>query len=249
MTSSLSRSDDSRNQVKDKSTSSNDFQALILDCDGVMVDSEPLSCGAWNVVFYNEFNIDVGTDYSQILGKNGPDAATYYLEKHGLPVSQELVKRLVQRKEETYFRIAKERLKPMPGIRHVIQQARTRKWVVGVASSGTRKKIEFNLREAGLYDLVDIIVGAEGSVRGKPFPDVFLEAANKLRVEPSRCVVIEDTPSGISAAKRAKMFVIALVGTLDAHDLHEADMVVHNLSEINFDEIIPDKLRKKQQLD
>ena len=231
------RSDNKHDETGDSSTDGHDFQALILDCDGVMVDSEPLSCGAWNVVFSKEFNIDIGTDYSQILGKNGSDAATYYLERHGIPISAELVRRLVQLKERTYFDLARGSLKPMKGIRQVIQQARKRGWPVAVASSGTMKKIEFNLKQVGLYDLVDVIVGAEGKIRGKPFPDVFLEAAIRIGADPCRCVVIEDTPSGISSAKKAGMFVIALAKTFATRELHEADAIINDLSEVDFDKL------------
>ncbi len=219
---------------KDSNTEHERFQALVLDCDGVMVDSEPLSCGAWNVVFYKEFKIDIGTDYSGILGKNSADAAIYYLEKHGIPITEDLVETLIRLKEKTYFELARGKLRPINGIKQLISQAREKKWPVGVASSGTIKKITFNLKEAGLYDLVDVIVGAEGENRGKPFPDVFLEVAKKMQVKPSRCIAIEDTPAGIKSAKKAGMFVIALAKTFPPGKLLSADKIVKDLMEIDL---------------
>jgi len=231
-----------------------DYEALILDCDGVMVDSEYFSCTAWNVVFFREFQIDIGDNYEEILGKNSEDTIKHYLLLYGIPINKELINRLKETKEKVYFEIANNKLQTKPGIIELIQQARDLGLKVGVASSGTKKKILFNLEQTGLRYAVDVIVGAEGEIRGKPFPDVFLTTAKKLGVRPDKCIVVEDTPAGIKAAKRAGMFVIGLAGTFPAEELKlTADLVVNSLEEIDLSFIsnkkrkILDRIQEKSQ--
>ena len=152
------------------------FSALILDCDGVIVDSEPFSCGAWNVVFRNEYGIDdIGDEYAPILGKTSRDAATYYLEKCGLEVNEIVIQRISKLKEQTYFDLAKNNLKRIEGVDNIIDQARKRGWKVGVASSGSLTKIRFNLEQVDLLHSFDAIAESREGLRGKPYPDIFLD--------------------------------------------------------------------------
>jgi len=209
-------------------------RALILDCDGVIVNSEPLSCGAWNVVFEREFGIDVGTDYQAILGGSTRAAVLHYLRKHDIPVTGERVAILSSLKEQVYLELAEGNLDPVEGVDSVIDQARNLGWKVGVASSGIPDKIRFSLEQVNLQDRFDVIVGSRPDLRGKPNPDIFLEAAKQLSVEPEQCVVVEDTPKGIQAASRAKMFVTGITTTFTAEQLIQADLVISSFSELSL---------------
>ncbi|MFX0210277.1 MAG: HAD family hydrolase, partial [Candidatus Hodarchaeota archaeon] len=189
------------------------FKALILDCDGVIVDSELLSCGAWNVLFQREYNIDIGTNYEAILGGNTRDAARYYLKKHDLELTDETIENLCTLKEQTYLELAKDKLRPIKGVERIVEQARQLGWKIGVASSGILSKIEFSLTQVGFQNRFDAISGMREGLRGKPFPDIFLETAIKLTTDPKECIVIEDTPKGIMAGKQASMSVIGITTT------------------------------------
>ncbi len=201
-------------------------EAVILDCDGVIVDSEPYSCGAWNVVFEREFGLDVGTDYTEILGKNSRDTVIHYLTRFNIPVQEELISKLSALKEQVYFELAEGQLSPIDDVQDFVTFCKERNLKLAVASSGSREKILFNLEQVHLLPYFDVIVGTDGTIRGKPHPDVFLEAARQLGVSPSKCVVIEDTPNGIVAAKSAGMFTIALTTTFPAKQLDDADLVI-----------------------
>ncbi len=208
------------------------YQAIIFDCDGVIVDSEPLSCGAWNIVFEREYGICIGTDYTQILGKNSRDTAIYYLKKHHLPVNDDIIKKLTILKEKVYLEIAEGKLQPIPGVQRFLKECKEKKLKLAVASSGTIEKITFNLKQVNLLEWFDALVGTNNQLRGKPHPDVFLEAARSLKIHPRKCIVLEDTPNGIVAAKKAEMFTIALTTTFPSNKLKQADAIFNTYDEL-----------------
>ncbi|MFX0152483.1 MAG: HAD family hydrolase [Candidatus Hodarchaeota archaeon] len=210
------------------------FKALILDCDGVIVDSEPLSCGAWNVLFQREYKLDIGTNYEAILGGNTRDAARYYLKKHDLEITDEIIEKLCALKEKTYLELAKDKLKPINGVERIFEQAKQLGWKIGVASSGIPSKIKYSLTQVGFQNRFDAITGMREGLRGKPFPDIFLETAIKLTTDPKECVVIEDTPKGIMAAKRASMLVIGITSTFPKEILNNADLIISSFQELDL---------------
>ncbi len=210
------------------------IKALILDCDGVIVDSEPLSCGAWNIVFEQEYGVDIGTNYEEILGGTSRASVDYYFKTFNLSGTEEKIQYLMRLKDEVYLEIAENKLKRVSGIDLIIKQARDLKWKIGVASSGTLKKITFNLQQVSLENEFDSIAGAEPGIRSKPFPDIFLNAAEKLNVSPSECVAIEDAPHGISAANQAGMHVIAITTSFPRKKLEEADLIIDSFSELDL---------------
>lgn len=209
------------------------YSALILDCDGVIVDSEPYSCKAWNIIFQNEYAIDIGTNYDAILGKNTRSAILHYFQKHDLQVSESIIQRLSALKEQTYLNLATGKLTTIQGVERIIEQACELDWKLAVASSGTGAKINFSLTQVSLQGQFNAIVGSEG-LQGKPSPDIFLEAAKRVATIPQDCVVIEDTPTGIMAAKRANMYVIGIASTFPWQRLEHANLVVDAFEEIDL---------------
>jgi HAD superfamily hydrolase (TIGR01509 family) len=210
------------------------YKALILDCDGVIVDSEPLSCGAWNLLFQREYQVEVGTNYDDILGGNTQDSALYYLKKHNLEITEAIIEELCVLKEQTYLELAKGKLRPNNGVEKILEQARLLGWKIGVASSGIPSKIKFSLEQVGLQNRFDTIVGMREGLQGKPSPDIFLETASRLLTEPEECIVIEDTPKGITAGKRAGMFVIGITTTFSKEILKNADLIISSFKELNL---------------
>ena len=214
------------------------YEGLIFDCDGVLVDSEPFSCGTWNVIFKEQYNIDIGTNYNAILGKNLRDAAEYYSKKYNLPNDNETLKKLAQLKEDTYYRIAEGKLNPIPGVNRIIQDAKKLNLKIAVASSGTINKINFNLSQAGFNNEFQNIISADDVKHAKPAPDIFLEAMNRLEVEPKNCIIIEDSLSGIRAAKSSGAFTIGLATTFPVENLYEADLIIKNYDELDLAHLI-----------
>ncbi|MCK5342474.1 MAG: HAD family phosphatase [Candidatus Heimdallarchaeota archaeon] len=212
-------------------------QALILDCDGVIVDSEPFSCGAWNVVFETKYQIDIGTNYNAILGKKIQDSAEYYLSKYNIPRSDELVADLIQLKEQAYIKLA-QNLQPVPGVKELIAQAKQLGWKIAVASSGSHEKIRFSLGKVDLLDVFDEIISGDDVQHGKPAPDLFLKSIAMVQAHPSECVIVEDSVMGVTAAKKSGAYTVGLVGTFPRRQLTEADLVIDHFHSLNLVDLL-----------
>ncbi len=195
------------------------MRAVIFDCDGVLVDSEALSCGALNTVFERYFDIDIGTDYTPIIGKALQDSLGYYLEKYG--VKNYDLATLIEAKEKAYRDSARGNLQSFPGAKEVLKEIKDRGIALAVASSGSLPKIRFSLTEVGFLDKFSVIASAEEVERGKPHPDVFLLAAERLGVLPEECVVIEDSVNGGRGAISAGMRVLGFPGAFGKSDFEK----------------------------
>ena len=187
------------------------IRAVIFDCDGVLVDSEDMSCHALNVVFQNEFGIDIGTDYSDIIGTSLKFSLQYYLDKFHLSTPD--LQYLGDLKENAYYTLAKNRLSSFPHCEEFIQLLLQHGFLISVASSGSLNKIQFSLDTVNLSRYFSIITSTVEVKHGKPAPDLYFLAARKLNVDPSSCLVIEDSVNGVRAANTAGMRVAGFPGT------------------------------------
>lgn len=215
--------------------SQNNIQGIIFDCDGVLVDSEKLSCGALNVIFEKYFQVDIGTDYSHVTGKSLKDGFKYYIETHHIQVPPSLdLTELYVEKDRVYQNSAKNNLQSFPGVVDLLNFLKKTTFSIAVASSGSHEKIDFNLTQAKLDSYFSIISSADEVAHGKPHPDLFLLCAQKMGVDPKHCLVIEDSVLGIKAAKAANMLAVGVTNTFAKKSLVTAgaDMIVTRLDEL-----------------
>jgi beta-phosphoglucomutase-like phosphatase (HAD superfamily) len=178
-----------------------EFGGYIFDCDGTLADTMPLHYRAWTRIvaeFGGTFPIEL---FYQLGGKPTVQILSLLRDEHGLKVSD--VHTAAERKEEYFLEMIDE-VKPIDS---VVQVAR--RWYgikpLAVASGGFRRQIERTLDALGIRLLFSAVVCVEDYVRGKPYPDPFLEAARRLNVLPTECLVFEDSPLGIQAAEAAGM--------------------------------------------
>jgi len=183
------------------------FDLVIFDCDGVLVDSEVISCRAHAVTLTRHgYPITAEQVLDRFLGVSDREARMTVEAELGrsLPADFE-----AQMKQAALQRYADE-LQLVPYIAETIAAINLPKCV---ASSGTPEKIRHGLTCAGLYDaLAPHIFSATQVSNGKPAPDLFLFAAEKMKVPPARCVVIEDSVPGITGARAAGMTVLGFYG-------------------------------------
>ena len=177
------------------------FDALIFDCDGTLVDTAPAHYSAIRHALQR-----IGRDmhsawYFDRVGLT-PDALldAYEAEDGSLPISRtELLKPYA-----VAFQDSSDKLQEV-GIVADVARAWKGKVPMAVASNGQRGNVASSLRSVGLLNLFDPLVTAEDVRQGKPAPDIFLEAAARMGVEPGRCIVLEDSKEGLAAAKAAGM--------------------------------------------
>jgi HAD superfamily hydrolase (TIGR01509 family) len=205
--------------------------AVIFDMDGVLMDSEQL----WNQS-KQEVVREVGGRWREdaptaMMGMSSPEWSRYMHDELGVPLDvQEINRAVVDRMEQHY----REELPLLPGAVECVR-ALHRRWPLALASSANREIIDFALDAAGLGGDFRATISSEEVERGKPAPDVYLEAARRLGVAADRCVAIEDSSNGVRSAAAAGMAVIAMPNEHypPAQDaLALADAVVHKLAEI-----------------
>jgi HAD superfamily hydrolase (TIGR01509 family) len=204
-------------------------QRVIFDCDGVLVDSERLCNQAMA-----DLLADLGLRFSleqtvqQFIGRSLSQCLAIIEQHLGCAPPQDLRSRLAQR-----TRVALELgLTAMPGIEVVLD---TLAWPSCVASNGNRAKMDFTLGHTGLLPrFAGRMFCADDVAQPKPAPDLFLHAARCCGAEPGRCVVVEDTPTGIRAARAAGMRALAFAGLTPLYRLLEAgaDACFQSMSEL-----------------
>lgn len=180
---------------------------VIFDCDGVLVDSEPHSIAVLVKVMGDlGIAIDEAGAYERFLGRSLAAVTDYMRDDHGLTVGEDFIQNI---RTDLFARFRAE-LKPIPGIEEALDGLRQPRCV---ASSSQLERIRLSLSVTGLSERLEPhIFSAQMVKNGKPAPDLFLHAAAEMGVAPADCVVIEDSPAGIQAAKAGDMTVFAFTG-------------------------------------
>jgi HAD superfamily hydrolase (TIGR01509 family) len=213
------------------------IDAVVFDLDGVIVDSEQV----WDDV-RQIYTREVGGTYTEaatrtMMGMSSPEWSRYMSESLGVPgTPEEISAAIVERMLERYG----EAPPLLPGAVEAVRRLAAR-WPLAIASSSNPELIEVVLRAAGIDSLFKTAVSAEEVPRGKPAPDVYLEAARRLGVEPGRCAAVEDSHAGIRSAKAAGMLVVAVPNLHfppDDEALTQADVVLASIDELRPESIV-----------
>lgn len=184
-------------------------QALIFDMDGLLVDSEGLASDAMDRLL-DEYQLDRKPEiHDKLLGRRLVEALAIVRDGYGMEVDVEI---LIARYSDLRIEALRGSVKAMPGAQEIIARARLAGLPIALATSGMRIHADISLGETGLADLFDSETTGDEVTRGKPAPDLFLLAAERLGIEPAHAVVLEDSPLGVEAAKAAGMRAIAVLG-------------------------------------
>jgi beta-phosphoglucomutase-like phosphatase (HAD superfamily) len=193
-------------------------QALIFDMDGTMIDSMPFHRDSW-IDFAALHGIGMSID-EMMRRTTGRTGAECMQELFGRPIAREESLRLVQQKEALYRKaFAPPVFREVEGFRAFAAQARAMGLKIGVGTAGDAHNIAFALEHLSLPEAPHAVVGGDEGLPGKPEPAIFLEVARRLGVAPEHCVVFEDAPLGIEAARRAGMRAVAVCTGHSADEL------------------------------
>ena len=206
------------------------IKAVIFDMDGTMVDN-------------NEFHMRAFQEFCRRHGKILSDEE--FMDKfvgrqnnHLMPMvfgedlSQEEVEAYGDEKEAIYREMYADHIRPVFGLHDFLKLLKEKDIKVAIATGANEANRKFVLQKLDLIHTFDEIVGSEEIKHGKPEPDIFLATAEKLGISPEKCIVFEDAPAGITAAKRAGMEAVALTTTHTEDELKEADVVVKDFAEL-----------------
>ena len=205
--------------------------AVVFDLDGVMLQTEEV----WDEV-RGRYVIERGGRYDDeaqraMMGMSAPEWSRYLADELGVPGTPEEISADIVRLMEARYR---EELPLIPGAKEAVERLAAR-WPLGLASSSNRPLIDSALALSGLDRYFAATVSSEEVARGKPAPDVYLEAARRLDVAPGRCAAVEDSHSGIRSAESAGMRVIAIPNPSfppDPAALELADLVLDSIAEL-----------------
>ncbi|HEY9788211.1 MAG TPA: HAD family phosphatase [Candidatus Obscuribacterales bacterium] len=210
------------------------IKALIFDMDGVLVDSEPLHLLAYQELLSAFGCLYTEEDNRQYLGRKDIDCAVGLIERFRLPLT---AFGLVEKKEEILHRLFREKLQLRPGVLSTLNTAKGQKLPMAVASSATLPTIRLVVETVRIDGYFRTLCSGDEVANGKPQPDVFLLAAERLGIDPGQCLVIEDTYNGVCAAKAAGMKCIAIPCLATQHqDLSHADFVMRSLEQVDLAE-------------
>jgi HAD superfamily hydrolase (TIGR01509 family) len=181
--------------------------AVIFDCDGTLVDSEPLAREAWERMLAPHGYTASDAEMEGLIGLPYPRVHAHFAERiDGMPDAETFWGEF----SGVLFELIDARLEPFADAGDTLRALRERGVAVAVASSSARERLDHTLRRAGLDGAFDVSVAGDEVARGKPAPDMFLEAARRLGVAPARCAVVEDSPPGVAAGLAAGMLTVAV---------------------------------------
>lgn len=209
------------------------IKAVIWDLDGVIIDSGEEHRKSWHRMAQDEGIPFTDEQFYATFGMR--NNAIIPMLWGDMP--EERMQALADRKEMYFREFIREAAQPLPGSIELMTALRETGYKQALASSTPIKNIELIDEVLGLNQYLSVLVSGETVPHGKPAPDVFLKAAHELGINPANCVVIEDAVAGIQAARAGGMKCIAVAGTRDLPGLREADIVVHDLTEVNVERI------------
>jgi beta-phosphoglucomutase family hydrolase len=200
-------------------------RAFVFDMDGTIVDNMAFHTKSWLAFFQRRgHDLDADEFFRATAGRQGKEIMRAYL---GDDLHDGDIAVLDEEKESLYRELYAPHRRTVCGFDDLVDQAKLRGVALAVATAAPNANIAFTLDGLDLRRHFDAVVGAADVARGKPNPDVFLKAAERCGVAPQHCIVFEDAPLGVEAARRAGMRAVVLTTTLPAEAFAQFDNVIH----------------------
>ena len=214
---------------------------LIFDVDGVIADTEAVNRRVSIQVFRDMFGLDgvQAEDFTAGLGRGAEEYMKAAARVHNLNLTDEQLKKAVKVRQDLFLDVLKnEPLLPYPGVLELIDSAFADESLrLAIATSGTLEKSRAALEAAKIPYTKMVYINGNDVKNKKPHPELFLLAAERMGIEPANCVVIEDAPNGVQAAKAAGTKCIAVTNSTSADNLRAADLICSSLEQIDLETI------------
>lgn len=205
------------------------FKAVLFDMDGVIVDSMPYHFISWFEAL-KEYGVSVTPfDIYEKEGEKSAVCAKRFFEREKIPSDEKNIDKVLKLRNNIFRKYFKLHL--FTDVESVLKDLKRRGLFLAIVTGSSRNKVVSILPKNVLKNF-DVIISADMIKKGKPFPEPYLKAAKQLKVKSSECVVVENAPYGIQAAKAAKMYCIAVSTGLPEQYLKQADKICKHISDI-----------------
>jgi len=216
--------------------------AVVFDCDGILVDTEPLHYRAFQKVLVP---LGLGHGYEHYMehyiGFDDRDAFLYAFEKAGRELDPVMLGSLIEAKAHALQQMIERGTPTFPGVVELVRELNAQGMPMAVASGALRHEVLAFVKSLRIDGAFCAIVAADDVRKSKPDPETYLLALERLReaqgwtaLEPAACIAIEDTPAGINSAKGAGMYVIAVTNSFPESQLGKADHIVGSLEDVSY---------------
>jgi beta-phosphoglucomutase len=220
------------------------LKAVIFDFDGVLVDSELLHYQAFNHIL-SPLGVNMSTQqyYDQYLGLSDEELLRLLDKQNNLNLSEQRLRKLFKEKALAFKELSSAQAAVIAGVPQFLNMLYENKIPMAICSGALLPEIEMILQGANLRHYFDVIVSAEQVQKGKPDPEGFLLAIEKLnaklntQISPRECIVIEDSHWGLEAAKSAGMHPVAVTNSYSADQLKPSDKIVANLGKLSLSDL------------
>jgi len=224
------------------------IEAILFDFNGVIIDDERIHLKAYREVFSGEGVSLSDEEYFPCLGMDDAAFVRTAFVRAGRTLTDEAMRAVIDREHELHRAFIKEELPVSPGVVTFIK-ASARKYQLGIVSMAERDEIDHVLELASLQNLFSVFVSAEPGLKHKPAPDCYLRgfdllnaerrADRRLPLQARECLVIEDAPPGVAAARAAGMHTIGVTNTVSENDLRAAgaEVVTASLADWSVDAV------------
>ncbi|MFA5432346.1 MAG: HAD family phosphatase [Candidatus Paceibacterota bacterium] len=212
------------------------IKGIIFDMDGVLTDNKEQDFTAWKRLFA-DFGLDLNFEgYKSFTGMKGEAIVLKYIR----PEAKGDEATILTRRKEEYFieEIKKIKIEPTKGVERLLNDLKKNNIKMGIGTAAMEFKANAILEELGIKDFFEILVSAEKVKNGKPDPETYLKVAEYLNLKPEECIVIEDAPNGIEAAKNGGIKCIAITTTHEDSELRKADKIIDSFDEFDVNELI-----------
>jgi HAD superfamily hydrolase (TIGR01509 family) len=224
------------------------LKAILFDFNGVIINDEPIHQTLIEEILLGENLRPSLEDFQQIcLGRSDRICLREILARRGRVISDQYLDRLIEKKAQRY----RQRLAQLPslpiytGVQECLQNLKGKELAIGLVTGALRSEVELVLKKAEIFDYFQVIVTGDEIKTSKPEPDGYLLAVEKfnyldfnLQLQPADCLVIEDSPAGIEAAKRAGMQVVGIANTYPFHFMQRlGNWAIDYLSELELERI------------
>jgi beta-phosphoglucomutase len=209
--------------------------AVIFDMDGVITESNPYHKQAWEI-FCQKYELELTEKDLQehVYGQTNKHALTHIFDKE---LSEEECLALAEEKEAIYRELHDPEMELTPGLKEFLEMLQEHGVRTAVATSAPTSNLEFTLNRLDIRRYFDQTIDISGVKNGKPDPEIYLKAAEKLGVAPEQCIVMEDSVPGVEAGKRAGMTVIGLTTTHSAEELDHTDLTIEDFRGLRLEKL------------